>query len=119
MISSLALTLASLGFFFLCGAVFIAVLITTWVTIHNYRTHTQLAEERLRILASLSELDRYCSSEFPIVEDLTRWLHMQIAQEEDAIDVRTFRAQLREKYVIQAETRALPYKNSSSGKHAL
>jgi len=101
MISSLALTLASFAFFFLCGAVFIAALVITRSTIHNDRTHTQLAEERLRILGSLSELDRWCSAEFPMVEDLTRWLHTQITQEEGALDIHTFRERLRQKYLTE------------------
>jgi hypothetical protein len=37
--------------------------------------------------------------ELPIVEDLTRWLHTQVTQEEGALDIRAFREQLRQKYI--------------------
>src|SRR5262245_51481779 len=105
MISSLALTLGSSGFFFLCGAVLIAALITTKFTIHTYRAHLQVAAERLRILSSLDELDRWCSRDFPIVEEVTLWLRMQINQEDDAINVSTFREELRQRYLTRREQR--------------
>ena len=105
MLSSFALTLGSSGFFFLCSAVLIAALVTTGLTIHNYRTHLQAAEERLRILGSLDELNRWCSRDFPIVEEITFWLRMQINQEDDAINVSTFREELRQKYLSQTDRR--------------
>jgi len=98
MIPSLAVTLVSIGFFLLCGAALLSALGTTWFTMQNYRLHTQLAEERLRILAALNELNRWCSHDFPLVEDLTCWLHAHITQDADALDIHTFTEQLRQKY---------------------
>src|SRR5262245_64086429 len=103
MLSSFALTLGSSGFFFLYGAVLIAALVTTGLTIHNYRTHLQVAEERLRILGSLDELNRWCSRDFPVVGEVTVWLRMQINQEDDGINVSNFRGELRQKYLSRPD----------------